>query len=396
MRIIYIHQYYRRPDQGGAIRSYHLTRGLAKEGIEVEVITAHNEKSYKLAIDGKVKVHYLAVPYNSGFSNLERAHAFYKFYKRALKLIKDLPSPDLFYISSTPISTGWIGTWAKKTLGVPYVFEVRDLWPEAPFQVLQIKNPVIKKLFYRMEAKIYEEAEKIVALSPGIQSYIQQIFPNKKVELIPNFSDTSFFVPKKRGVETRNFAKQPLTLLYSGAIGKVNGLDQYLELALEANKQDKNWRFELMGSGNELKKLKKKASRMNLRNVYFIPFGDKISVKMQLGNADFAYISFLPLSVLENSSPNKFFDALSMGLPVIVNFKGWIHDLIVRNEIGFIHNPDNNSILIQKLENLEKNPQPINQMGLRSRKLAETYFDKREAQQKLLALLDRRCQQELS
>jgi glycosyltransferase involved in cell wall biosynthesis len=121
--------------------------------------------------------------------------------------------------------------------------------------------------------------------------------------------------------------------------------------------------------------------------VCFIPFGDKSSVKTQLGNADFAYISFLPLSVLENSSPNKFFDALSMGLPVIVNFKGWIHDLIIKEEIGVIHDIKNNSLLIQDLEILEKSPDAIEQMGRRSRKLAEAYFDKRQAQQKLLTLL---------
>jgi glycosyltransferase involved in cell wall biosynthesis len=389
MRIIFIHQYYLRPDQGGAIRSYHLAQGLAKKGIELEVITAHNEKSYRLAIDGKVKVHYLPVPYSSSFSNLKRVLAFYSFYKKALKLIQDLPSPDLFYISSTPLSTGGIGIWAKKTLGIPYIFEVRDLWPEAPIQVLQIRNPIIKKLLYRMEIKIYQEADKIVALSPGIQSYIQHILPNKKVALIPNFSDVSFFVPKERVIETRNFAKQPMTILYSGAVGKVNGLDQYLELASEANKLGKNWRFELMGSGNELNKLKKKALQKQLGNVYFIPFGNKSSVKTQLENADFAYISFLPLSVLENSSPNKFFDALSMGLPIIVNFKGWIHDLIIKEEIGVIHDPKNSSLLIQHVENLEKSPHSIDEMGRRSRKLAETHFDKRQAQQKLLTLLDK-------
>jgi glycosyltransferase involved in cell wall biosynthesis len=389
MRIIYIHQYYLRPDQGGAVRSYHLAQGLAKEGIKVEVITAHNEKSYKLAVDGKVKVHYLPVPYSSDFSNLKRVLTFYSFYKKALKLIQDLPSPDLFYVSSTPLSTGWIGIWAKKNLGIPYIFEVRDLWPEGPIQVLKIRNPIIKKLLYRMEVKIYKEADKIVALSPGIQNYIQHIFPGKKVELIPNFSDVSFFVPKERAIVTRNFATQPLTILYSGAIGKVNGLDQYLELALEANRLGKNWRFELMGRGNELEKLKKKTLKKQLGNVYFIPFGNKSSVKQRLENADFAYISFLPLSALENSSPNKFFDALSMGLPVIVNFKGWIHDLTIMEEIGVIHDPKNNRSLIQHVENLKKNPQSIDQMGRRSRKLAETYFDKKEAQQKLFTLLDK-------
>jgi len=387
MRIIYIHQYYLRPDQGGAMRSYHLSQGLAKEGVTVEVITAHNEKSYKLCEDGGVKVHYLSVPYRTEFSVWERILAFYRFYKQAQRLIATLQSPDLFYISSTPLTTGWIGIWAKKTWAIPFVFEVRDLWPEAPIQVLKIRNPIVKKLLYRMESKIYQEADKIVSLSPGIQRYIKSRFPRKRVELIPNFSDNIFFKPKVRVHEKRNFAKQPLTLLYSGAIGEVNGLDQYLELASEAKKSGKNWRFELMGTGNALKRLKKRALQLKLSNVFFIPFANKIAVKKQLENADLAYISFLPLQILESSSPNKFFDALAMGLPVIVNFKGWIYELILKERIGFIHNRLDEKSLILELERLEKKPIVLYQMGQKSREIAENNFDINEAQQKLLALL---------
>ncbi|EPR65204.1 glycosyltransferase family 4 protein [Cyclobacterium qasimii] len=271
MRIIYIHQYYLRPDQGGAVRSYHLAQGLAKEGIKVEMITAHNEKSYKVCEDGAVKVHYLPVPYRAEFSVWERILAFYRFYKQAKRLISTLESPDLFYISSTPLTTGWIGVWAKKTWNIPFVFEVRDLWPEAPIQVLKIRNPIVKKLLYRVESKIYQEADRIVSLSPGIQNYIKSRFPKKRVALIPNFSDNVFFMPKDLAVETRDFAKQPLTLLYSGAIGEVNGLDQFLDLAWEALKLGKNWRFELMGDGNALERLKKKTWRLALTNVFLLP-----------------------------------------------------------------------------------------------------------------------------
>lgn len=97
-----------------------------------------------------------------------------------------------------------------------------------------------------------------------------------------------------------------MRIAYAGAIGKVNGLDNFLELAFVAQSLGKKWRFELMGSGNALSELKMKVSSLKLSNVIFVPFGDKNAVKAQLDKADFAYISFLPLKVLENSSPNKF------------------------------------------------------------------------------------------
>ncbi|WP_339923848.1 glycosyltransferase family 4 protein [uncultured Cyclobacterium sp.] len=387
MRIIYIHQYYLRPDQGGAVRSFHLSQGLAKEGIKVEVITAHNKKAYKAVEDGDVKVHYLPVPYRAEFSAWERILAFYRFYKQAKSLIRTLQSPDLFYISSTPLTTGWIGVWAKKTWNIPFVFEVRDLWPEAPIQVLKINNPIVKKLLYKVESKIYRRADKIVSLSPGIQSYIKSRFPEKRVALIPNFSDNDFFRPKDLTHETRDFARQPMTFLYSGAIGEVNGLDQFLDLALEAKKLGKNWHFKLMGDGNALESLKERTLQLALNNVFFIPFANKIAVKKQLEIADLAYISFLPLKALESSSPNKFFDALAIGLPVVVNFKGWIYELILNENIGLFHDSEEAKLIIQELEKLEKKPSLLYQMGQKSRQIAENNFDKKEAQQKLLAFL---------
>ncbi|WP_339901293.1 glycosyltransferase family 4 protein [uncultured Cyclobacterium sp.] len=388
MRIIYIHQYYLNPAHGGAIRSYHLSQGLSKEGAAMEVITAHNKKQYMLRKDGEVTVHYLPVPYLSTYSIRQRVLAFYDFFRQAKKLIKGLAKPDLFYISSTPLTTGWIGRWAKKKYGVPYVFEVRDLWPEAPIQVLKISNPILKKVLYKMEAGIYREAERIVALSPGIQNHIKVLFPEKKVALIPNFSNNEFFTPNQNKWNGRDFDKRPLRILYSGAIGKVNGLNTFLDWAYLAQSQRKNWRFELMGSGNALGELKKYVLDLKLSNVFFVPFGNKEAVKYQLGKADFAYISYLPIEVLENSSPNKFFDALAMGLPVIVNFKGWIYDLIEKEKIGLLHPREDHELLIENIEHLQKNLDQYYQMSRNSRRIAETKFDKISAQKKLHAFLD--------
>lgn len=388
MRILYIHQYYCTPGQGGAIRSYHLAQGMAAAGVEVEVISAHNEPRYQTRWDGKVKVHLLPVYYDNTLSSWQRLRSFYQFVKESKKLVSNLSLPDVFYISSTPLSTGLIGRWAEKKWGIPYVFEVRDLWPKAPLKIKRIRNPLLKKALYRIEYLIYRNAWKIVALSPGMQQYIQGRVPSKPVYLVPNFADVDFFqwVPGK--YRNRRFERQPLTLLYAGAVGEVNGLHKYLDLAEAAEKNGKNWLFKLMGKGKYLSYLKKESANRKLSHVEFIPFGNKNDVKDQMRKADLAYISFLPLPVLEVSSPNKFFDALAMGMPVIVNFKGWIRDLILQHQIGFYQEDSSCTHLLEALEGLENQPAILEQMGKNARLLAETGFRKEAAIKQVLDILE--------
>jgi hypothetical protein len=151
MRIFYIHQYFRTPEEGGAVRSYHLAKGLAEAGMQIEVITGGNIKSYDQRwIDG-IKVHYLPVDYDQKFGFLKRVWAFLEFVRKAKNLIPKLGRADLLYVTSTPLTTGLIGLWAKKKLAIPYIFEVRDIWPEAPIQVGAIKNPWLIRALKSLE-----------------------------------------------------------------------------------------------------------------------------------------------------------------------------------------------------------------------------------------------------
>jgi glycosyltransferase involved in cell wall biosynthesis len=388
MKLCYIHQYYLTPDQGGAIRSYHLAQGLAASGVEVTVITAHNQPGYEKRWDGKVRVHLLPVPYDNNFSGIRRLRAFYAFVRAAKKLIGSLPLPDLFYITSTPLSTGLIGTWARRKWGIPFIFEVRDLWPKAPIEIKQIRNSLVQKVLYEMEASIYRKAWKIVALSPGIRDSIQGVVPEKTVTLIPNFSDLDFFGIQPKQHSNRRFDRQPLTVLYTGAIGEVNGLLRYLDLAEAAKKRGKNWVFQLMGKGKWCSVLKEEAERRKLNRVVFISFGNKVEVRERMSAADIAYISFLRLPVLEDSSPNKFFDALAMGMPVLVNFGGWIKDLVTHHEIGWYQEEEQIESLLQALEMLEQRPDLLGIMGKNARILAEKAFSKDKAIATLLETIE--------
>lgn len=387
MRVIYVHQYYLTPEEGGAVRSYHLAKGMVEAGLEVEVITAHNKSYDETRIIDGVKVHYLPVSYDNDFGFFRRILAFVRFVSKSKRLIGKLERPQVLYITSTPLTTGLIGLWAKKNLSIPFIFEVRDLWPEAPIQVGAVRNKLLRKVLYDLEAKIYRNALKIVALSPGIEHYIRTKSPGAEIFLLPNFCDIDFFSPEGTEGGGRREMDKVFTISYTGAMGKINALQEFLYLAKEAQNLSKDWQFILMGKGVKEQELKTLAGYLSLDNVSFLPHGNKHQVREVLAVSDVAYISFDHFPVLETASPNKFFDALAMRLAIVINQKGWIHDLVKEHRLGFFHQPSRPGRTIQLLESLAENPQGLALVKKRSRDLAVRHFSKDLAVKKLLFVL---------
>ncbi|WP_296703250.1 glycosyltransferase family 4 protein, partial [Algoriphagus sp.] len=359
MKVIYVHQYFRTPQEGGAVRSYHLAKGLVKAGIEVEMITAGNQRAYDQKwIDG-IKVHYLPVPYDQKFNFFKRVKAFWDFSIQAKKLLKKLARPDLLYITSTPLTTGWIGLWAKQKMAIPYIFEVRDLWPQAPIEVGAIRSKIIIQYLQKLEARIYRNALSLVALSPGIASHLRKISPKSSVHLVPNFSDLQTFYPQEKdaNVLQKYNLSSDLTISYTGALGKVNAVNELLEVANLAQRKGKKWQFLVMGKGSAESELKKYAEEKELMNLKFIPFGSKEHVNEVLSISDFAWISFAHLPVLKTNSPNKFFDAIAAGKAILVNHKGWVYQLTKEYELGIPFLPGKLEQSFKRIEALEANPE---------------------------------------
>jgi glycosyltransferase involved in cell wall biosynthesis len=394
MKLVYVHQYFLTPIQGGAVRSYYLAKGLVDAGVQVDMITAHNAPAYEVKwVDG-IRVHYLPVAYRNEFSVWRRSITFLRFVWASKCLLAKMKRPDLLYITSTPLTTGILGLWAKRAMGLPYVFEVRDQWPEVPIQMGVLRGKLLKGLFYRLEKLIYEESSHVVALSPSIRKSILRVSPGKEVSYVPNFADADFFKPTRgQQLAGREDGNSALTVSYVGAIGRVNGLESFLNLAKAAQQTGKSWRFVLMGEGAYLPKLRDTVAYNCLENVTFLPFGNKAAVRELLCRSDFAYISYLPLPVLESSSPNKFFDAIAMGLPVVINFKGWIYELVRRNEIG-VFQGDSPVDTIQAIGRLWHDAGAYKEICRRSRELAEAEFTCEKAVADVCAIIFRVAFQE--
>lgn len=388
MNILYIHQYFRTPEAGGKIRSWYIARAMVQAGHSVTMVCAHNEPDYRFAEEGGIQVHYLPVYYANALPYFARSRAFLRFLRLARRKIREImatTSFDLAYVTSTPLTVGLLALYLKRRYQLPFVFEARDLWPEAPIQVGAISNPAFIKLLEGLEERIYEKASGLVAVSPGIKEGMLKRYPEAQVCLVPNMADCRFFAPEKKDerLEEELQLTDQFVVGYFGAAGMANHLE-YLLAAARACLQ-MPIRFLIAAEGGVLSELKEQA--LDLPNISWQPYGSKEKVKQYLSVCDAVYVSFGNFPVLETCSPNKFFDGLASGKLMIVNVKGWLRTLVEEHACGFYADPLNPTEFAQTLHGFLQESDRLSEYQKNARKLAEEEFSVQLLTGKVLKVL---------
>jgi len=329
-------------------------------------------------VDG-LKVHYLPVQYENQFGFLKRIKAFLHFIIRCKSFIRKQNDYDKIIVTSTPLTVGFIALWAQKRYGIPFIFEVRDLWPEAPIQMGVIKNPLLKIWLEKQELKFYKNAERVIALSPGMRNHIEKRAPEVKVELIPNVADCDFFErveEKDENLVLQYGVKSKFVVSYFGAVGPVNDLMSLIKCAELS--MHLPIRFLIMGEGSSLQEIKDYVAKNQLKNIFFIPYGTKEDVRDVLNVTDACYVSFLHKPILRTNSPNKFFDAIASGKLIITNIQGWIRGLVEKRHIGFFADSDFPAEFSEKIKPFIDSPDLLKKYQKASRETAEQFFSRNE------------------
>ena len=342
MKILILHQHFNTPQKGGAIRSYYLAKALVDRGIETIVISGHKDKDYRRENIEGIDVHFLPIAYDNSFGFWKRSISFVQYILSSVKLVRQFENISLCYAISVPLTIGLAARWIKLRHKIPFIFEVGDLWPDAPIQMGFVENYFFKELLYRLEASIYRDAESIVALSSMIKSAIEKKIQNKIIHLIPNMADTNFFKPQTKlsAIEKKFDVEGKFVVSYMGAAGVANGLDYFLECARVSLKRGQNIHFILCGDGAVLGRLKDAAKRLTLSNLTFLNFQNRDGIRELMGITDAAFICYKAVPILETGSPNKYFDGLAAGKLIVVNFGGWIREEIEAQRCGFYVNPN--------------------------------------------------------
>lgn len=386
MHILYIHQYFTTPEEGGGTRSYEFARKLVKRGHNVTILTGsklndslvNEKKKIDEYIEG-VHVIYLKTPYSTYMTFKRRLWSFVDFSLRATSVGIRVKRYDLIFATSTPLTVAIPGLILSFLHRVPMILEVRDLWPEVPIQMGVIKSNLLIKFLRWFEAFTYRHAKHIIALSPGmVKGVLATGVARKKVTMIPNFCNLDFFKPGK----SNNNILGELTsingpiIAYCGAISYANDIDIVIYAAEKLQEMSNPVIFVIAGDGILKPKLEKLAKIKKLKNVFFLGKINKYEVVELYRKSIACLVLFKNLPILSTNSPNKFFDAISVGKPVIANMGGWIGKLVENYKIGFSLENDNPQAIVETVEiltNMNKNK--LEEIGKNARKLAVEKFN---------------------
>jgi glycosyltransferase involved in cell wall biosynthesis len=378
LKILILHQHFKTPQTGGAIRSWYLAKGLVDHGHKPVVITSHNAKTYlHTTIDG-IEVHYLPVPYDNAFDYYKRSVSFLRFVAQSIRVAAGIRDVDCIYAISVPLTIAFVARWVSFRKKVPYFFEVGDLWPDAPIQMGFIRNPLMKSMLYSLERSAYRKAEGVVALSPSIRDAILKKEPSVKVTMIPNMADCDFYKPGKKDphVEQKLGVDGKFVVSYIGATGLANGLDYLLECAKSASKAGLPVHFIVCGTGALLERLKKNAATLGLQNITFTGFIDREGVRGIMNVTDAVFVCYKDIPILETGSPNKFFDGLAAGKLIVINFGGWIKREIEEKRCGVTISKTDPTDFTRKVRTFITDPDLLSEYQMNSRKLAEQKFER--------------------
>jgi glycosyltransferase involved in cell wall biosynthesis len=401
MHVLYLHQYFASRKGMTGTRSYEFSRYLVGKGHHVTMITsgvANDEfpvpkglKYAELESEG-IRVVPIVAAYNdpqvgTGMSGWQRMLKFYQFARLAGRVGKQLPKPNVVFATHTPLTIGLAGIALSRHFNVPFVFEVRDLWPEALVNVGALSNRLGIWWLRRMAKKIYAKAKHIVALSPGMKEGIVRAgVPAERVTVIPNASDLDLFQPDLDGSAWRDRLGLGgrFAAIYFGAMGLANGLEYAVEAArILAERGRGHIVLVLHGSGGKRPDLEKLVCGYELTNVVLNdPVPDKAEVARIVAACD-ACMTIYRASKEHTWSPNKMFDALAAGKPVLINVPGWLGETIENNKCGRCLAPDRPESLAEALEELAADPGLCRQMGKNARALAEREFAREKLAERL-------------
>ncbi len=386
MRILYIHQFFAtRESSLGLIRSYEFSRRWVEQGHEVTVITSSSrlpeEFSAKALVDGEVdgiRIRSVRVGYSNYMGPARRIWSFLTFMFGATWLAVTAGKHDVVFATSTPLTVGIPGWLAAALRSTPFVFEVRDLWPEAAIQMGVIRRyGPIGVVAKAVERFLYRRAHDVIALSPGMAAGVvgEGIDPDH-VHMVPNSSDLDLFSPgrKDSALSKRYRLARKFVVGYAGAIGPSNDVEGNVPAAarilLEHGRDDVV--FLIAGDGKSKPVLEDLCA--DLPNVRIVGSVPKSEVPRFTRTADALMVLFADKPILATNSPNKFFDGLATGKPMIVNSDGWTREIVEDGEAGIYFPAGDGAALAAAVERLADDKALRTRMGANARKLAEKCF----------------------
>jgi glycosyltransferase involved in cell wall biosynthesis len=389
LKVLYFHQHFTTRQGAGGVRSYTIARRMVERGIDVTMVCGQLMRGQtglerpfvrgrrEGVVDG-LRIVEFEMPYGNETSFARRAWLFLAYMARSAGLALTRRY-DVAFATTTPLTAGIPAMTGRLLRWRPYVFEVRDLWPELPRAMGVIRNPLVLGALSVLEWTSYRMAKSCIGLAPGIVDGIaKRGVGRESIALCPNGSDLVNFTPQGPRASLPGIPDDAFVAAFTGTIGRANGCGAALDAAAELKKRGRgDLRILLLGAGGERDALASRAAADGLDNVVFQPPVPNAEIPAILRRADagLQLLDDVPAFYF-GTSPNKFFDYIAAGKPVLTNYPGWLAEMIAQEGCGIAVPPRRADLFAEALIRLADDPAARAEMGARARALAESRFDR--------------------
>lgn len=401
MRILVLEQRYTGPKEAGFARFSLFSRYWSKKGHQIYVvagminyISSKKPEKYRGKLFVKesqgenVKILRVWESDIAYFSFLGRLCSYFSFLISAFFGALFLPRPDVIVASAPPIFIGFLGYVLSVLKRAPFVFEVRDIWPDEAIELGILKNRILIKISHWLEKFLYRHSDFIVTNSPGIKQFLveKKSLVESKIAVIPNPLN---FEPFASGevLDKKDFNLEgKFVFLYSGAHSAVYDLNALIDVAKEI--RDLPIAFLLVGGGRQKKALVKRVLGEKVENVKFLdPVPkDKVAALVKMADAGIAPLRRMPL--LKYVYATKIFDYMAAGLPIVLAMDGVSRELVCEKAgAGLCVKPEDRDALKKAVLQIYNNQKQRGEMGKRGFKYIRKYFDAKELAQEYLECL---------
>ena len=412
MNILYVSQYFP-PEMGApAARAAELSRHWAAAGHEVTVLTGfpnhptgvvpseYRDKFRRLVVrektDGVNVVRTWLLPFPNRKAH-ERMLNYSSFCVSAASTGLFLSRPDVVIGTSPQLLVGLSGWWLARWKRVPFVFEVRDLWPESLAAVgMGESNSLVHRVLGKIAGFLYRRSDRVVVVTPAFEDYLVERWrvPREKISVIENGVETQLFAPEPftgqagAGLKTELDAEGKFVVSYIGTMGMAHGLETILAAAAQLRDANPEIVFLMIGEGAAKERIAALARERGLNNLRFIDQQPREKIPAYICASDVCLVLLKKTDLFKTVIPTKMLEFMSCARPVILGVEGQARAILEEARAGLAIEPENSDALVNAIRYLSANREIACELGQNGREHIVRKFSRRQTAEKYIQMLE--------
>jgi colanic acid biosynthesis glycosyl transferase WcaI len=407
LKILYVSQYFP-PEMGApAARAVELARHWVQLGHDVTVLTGFpnhptgfvppewrprlRKRVYRETVDGIKVVRTWLLPYPNRKA-YERMLNYSSFCVSAALRGLEIERPDVVIGTSPQLLVGPGGWWIARWKRAPFVFEVRDLWPESLAAVgVGQENSVLHRVLGAVAGFLYRHSQRVVVVTPAFKEHLIQQWkvPEEKIAVVENGVETDLFAPENAepGLRERLGITGRFVACYVGTMGLAHGLDTLIDAAGQLQRTRPEALFLLVGEGADKERIKILAETRGLKNLTFVDQQPRERIPAFIHASDVCLVLLKKTELFKTVIPTKMLEFLSCAKPVVLGVEGQARQLMEEARGGIVIEPENAEALVQAIERLAAAPQEREEMGRNGRAYIIEKYSRRSTAETYLEIL---------